>query len=96
MRDDAATAQLELQVTPGASADAVGPYADGALRVRVTRPPAGGEANRAVLRLVARALRLPPSRLVLVAGERGRRKRIRIDGIAADELERRLRELGEV
>jgi len=96
LRDDAATAQLELQVTPGASADAVGPYADGALRVRVTRPPAGGEANRAVLRLVARALRLPPSRLVLVAGERGRRKRIRIDGIAADELERRLRALGEV
>jgi len=87
---------LELHVTPGASADAVGPFAAGTLRVRVTRPPADGEANRAVVRLVARALGLPPSRLVLVAGERGRRKRLRVDGIAAGELERRLRALGEV
>jgi uncharacterized protein YggU (UPF0235/DUF167 family) len=89
-------AQLEVHVTPGAAADAVGPFVDGMLRVRVTRPPAGGEANRAVLRLVARALRLPPSHLVLVAGERGRRKRIRIDDVAVDELERRLQALGEV
>jgi len=89
-------AQLEIRVTPGASADAVGPVAGGVLRVRVTRPPADGEANRAVLRLVARALRIPSSRLVLVAGERGRRKRIRIDGVEADELERRLRALDEV
>ena len=89
-------ATLELHVTPGASRDAVGPFADGVLRVRVTRPPTDGEANRAVVRLVGRALGLAPSRLVLVAGERGRRKRISVDGLGADELERRLRTIGEV
>ena len=89
-------ATLELHVTPGASGDAVGPFADGVLRVRVTRPPADGEANRAVVRLVGRALDLAPSRLVLVAGERGRRKRIRVDGIDPAELDRRLRAIGEV
>jgi hypothetical protein len=89
-------ATLELHVTPGASGDAVGPFADGVLRVRVTRPPTDGEANRAVVRLVGRALGVAPSRLVLVAGERGRRKRIRVDGLDADELERRLRTIGEV
>lgn len=83
-------ADLEIAVTPRAAADRVGPYADGVLRVRVTRPPADGEANRAVLRLVARALGLPPSRLVLVAGERARRKRLRVDGVDAAELDRRL------
>ena len=81
---------LEIAVVPRASADRVGPYVDGVLRVRVTRPPAEGEANRAVLRLVARALDLPPSHLVLVAGERARRKRVRVDGIGRDELARRL------
>ncbi len=87
-------AQLELRVTPGAGSDTVGPYEAGALRVRVTRPPADGEANRAVLRLVAKAIGVPPTRLVLVAGERSRRKRLRVDGLDDDELERRLRLIG--
>lgn len=81
---------LELAVTPRAASDRVGPFRDGVLRVRVTRPPADGEANRAVLRLVARAIGLPVSRLSVVAGERARRKRITIEGIDADELGRRL------
>lgn len=81
---------LELAVTPRAATDRVGPFRDGVLRVRVTRPPADGEANRAVLRLVARAIGLPVSRLSVVAGERARRKRITIEGIDAVELGRRL------
>ena len=83
-------AEIELAVTPRAAADRVGPYRDGVLRVRVTRPPADGEANRAVLRLVARAIGVPVSRLRLAAGERGRRKRVSVHGIDAAELGRRL------
>jgi uncharacterized protein len=86
-------AEVELAVVPRASANRVGPYADGVLRVRVVRAPAGGEANRSVLRLVAEALGLPPSRLALVAGAAGRRKRLRVDGVDDAELARRLREL---
>jgi uncharacterized protein YggU (UPF0235/DUF167 family) len=56
----------------------------------VTRPPADGEANRAVLRLVARALEVAPSRVTLLAGSRARRKRVRIEGIDDAELQRRL------
>lgn len=81
---------LELAVAPRSAADRVGPYDDGVLQVRVTRPPAGGEANRAVLRLVADALGLAPSRVVLVAGTRARRKRVRLEGIDEGELARRL------
>ncbi len=82
--------ELELAVVPRSAADRVGPYDGGVLRVRVTRPPSDGEANRAVLRLVARALDLAPSRVFLVAGTRARRKRVRIDGIDDAELQRRL------
>ena len=85
---------LELAVIPRSAADRVGPYADGVLRVRVTRPPADGEANRAVLRLVARALDLAPSRVQLVAGSRTRRKRVLVEGVGEGELEERLRRLG--
>ena len=86
--------ELELAVVPRSASDRVGPYVEGVLRVRVTRPPADGEANRAVLRLVARALELAPSRLTLVGGSRARRKRVHIDGIDGDELRRRLASLG--
>ncbi len=85
---------LEVAVVPRSAADRVGPFADGVLRVRVTRPPADGEANRAVVRLVARALGLAPGRLLLVSGARSRRKRLRVDGIGAEELARRLARIG--
>jgi uncharacterized protein YggU (UPF0235/DUF167 family) len=86
-------AVLDVAVVPRASADRVGPYAGGVLRVRVQRPPADGEANRAVVRLVAAAIGVAPSRIELIAGMSGRRKRLRVHGMEAAELERRLRGL---
>jgi uncharacterized protein YggU (UPF0235/DUF167 family) len=83
-------ADLELVVTPRAAENRVGPWADGVLRVRVTRPPAAGEANRVVLRLVARALGLSPGRLEIVSGAGARRKRVRVHELDGPELERRL------
>jgi uncharacterized protein YggU (UPF0235/DUF167 family) len=87
-------ADLEIAVVPRAAVDTVGPYVEGTLRVGVTRPPAEGEANRAIIRLVARALDVPPSTLELVAGARSRRKRIRVSGLAEGELRRRLEGIG--
>ena len=89
-------ARLELHVTPGAGADAITRTADGAVRVRVTRHAANGEANRAALRLLARALGVAPSRLAIEAGARGRHKRVSVEGIDPDELTRRLRGIDEV
>ena len=82
-----------LHVTPAASANSVGPYAEGRLRVRVTRPPAAGEATTAALRAVADALGVPAGRLSLLSGGRSRTKRVAVAGMAVEELERRLRRL---
>lgn len=89
------SARLAVLVTPRASADRVGPYVDGELRVRVTRPPAEGEANEADRRLVAAAIGLPPSALILVAGARSRRKRYAVSGISDGELAARLNRLAD-
>jgi len=82
-------------VTPRAGGDRVGPYVDGLLAVRVSRPPADGEANRAVTRLLASTLHVPPSAIVLVAGARARHKRFAVHGLSAAELENRLTGLGD-
>jgi hypothetical protein len=65
------------------------------LAVRVTRPPADGEANRAVMRLLASALAVPPSAIVLRSGARGRSKRYLVEGLTATQLEARLAALGD-
>ena len=83
-------AELIVRVTPRAEADRVGRYAHGVLEVRVTRPPADGEANRAVVRLLAATLGVPPTTLTLVAGARSRTKRYAIEGLTAANLAMRL------
>jgi uncharacterized protein YggU (UPF0235/DUF167 family) len=87
------SAELRLWVTPRAASDRVGPFTDGVLSVRVTRPAAGGEANRAALRVVARALDLPVSALQLTAGGAARHKRLLVEGLDSAEMLRRLERL---
>mgnify|MGYP000427444852 CR=1 FL=1 len=55
--------------------------ADGgaALKVAVTAAPEGGKANAAVIKLLAKALGVPKSRLTLIQGATSRDKVFRID-----------------
>jgi uncharacterized protein YggU (UPF0235/DUF167 family) len=85
-----APAQLTVHVTPRADVDRAGPFTDGVLQLRVTRPPADGEANEAARALLARALGVRRSAVTLVAGSRARTKRFAIDGLTASELAQRL------
>lgn len=68
-------ALFAVRVTPRASRDAVkGFLPDGRIHVTVTAPPANGAANAAVVRVLARALHLPPRDIVLVRGTTSREK----------------------
>jgi uncharacterized protein YggU (UPF0235/DUF167 family) len=49
-----------------------------------------GAANEAVVALLADALRVPKRALRVVAGERGRSKRLVVEGYSASELDTRL------
>ena len=66
--------RLSVHVTPRAARESITVEADGALRVRVTAPPADGAANAAVSRLLSRALGIPPRDVVLVGGASSRQK----------------------
>ena len=71
-------AQIAVRVTPRASRNAV--LADGeVIRVTVTTVPEDGKANAAVVKLLAKALGVAKSRLVLVRGAASRDKLFRID-----------------
>ena len=53
------------------------------LKARVRAPPSEGEANAALVKLIAKTLRVPPRDVHLVAGLSARVKRVKIVGAAA-------------
>ncbi len=74
--------RLAVRLTPNGGRDSVDGWertADGiALRARVSVPPEGGKANKALIALLAKALRLPKTSLSIVSGETSRMKNLRI------------------
>jgi uncharacterized protein (TIGR00251 family) len=76
---------LAVRLTPKAGRDAIGDIvvlADGreAVRVHVRAIPSGGEANRALIALLAKTFRVPKSGIEIVAGDSARLKQVRIPG----------------
>ncbi|MDO5613134.1 MAG: DUF167 domain-containing protein [Paracoccus sp. (in: a-proteobacteria)] len=71
--------EIAVRVTPRAGRNAV-VAADGVLRVYVTTVPEDGKANVAVQKLLAKAIGVARTRLVLVRGVTARDKLFRVEG----------------
>jgi len=71
-------AEIAVRVTPKASRNKIEP-GEGVLRIYVTVVPEDGKANKAVIKLLANALGVAKSRLVLARGASGRDKVFRLD-----------------
>ena len=74
-----------LRVTPRAGRDGIDGVIDDAegrraLKVAVAAAPDGGQANDAVLRLLAKAWRIPKSDLTIVRGTASRHKTVHVAG----------------
>jgi uncharacterized protein (TIGR00251 family) len=78
---------LTVRLTPKGGRDAIDGIeqtADGrsVLKVRVRAAPSEGEANDALVRLLAKALGVPRRSVELIAGQTARLKRLKISGSA--------------
>ncbi|HET9988456.1 MAG TPA: DUF167 domain-containing protein [Kofleriaceae bacterium] len=69
---------LDVLVQPRASRAKLGPIHDGRLKIAVTAPPVDGEANAAVIELLAKALGIARSSVEVIAGESSRRKTVKL------------------
>ncbi|MDP6590301.1 MAG: DUF167 family protein [Alphaproteobacteria bacterium] len=86
--------RLAVRLTPKAGRagfSGIAQGADGAAFVKagVTAPAEGGKANRALIKLLARELRLPASAMHIASGAKARQKSIQIAGDPA-QLKKRL------
>ena len=83
--------RLFVRLTPKSSVERIDGWdMDGKgrrfLKVRVRAAPIEGRANEALIAFLAKSLKLPKSRLSLVAGDTARLKQIEIDGLDEAEL----------
>lgn len=90
--------QLAVRLTPGASVDRIDGWdvdVEGrpVLKVRVRARPVEGEANAALLKLLAKALGVPKSAVSLERGGQSRTKRIAVVGLSEDVARARLTDL---
>lgn len=86
---------LPVRLTPGAASDRIDGWdvdAEGrpVLKVRVRARPVEGEANTALVKLIAKTLGVPKSAVRLQRGGQSRTKMLEIDALSDDELKTRL------
>jgi uncharacterized protein YggU (UPF0235/DUF167 family) len=78
--------RLAVRLTPRGGRDAIEGWSRDAagrafLKVRVATAPTEGQANAALVRLIAKAAGVPPSRVRIAGGETARLKQIEIEGL---------------
>lgn len=82
--------EFALKVVPGAARDRLGGLLGDALKVYVTAPPEDGRANAAVIHVLVQVLGVRTADCQIVSGHSSPRKRVRISGLSASELRKRL------
>ncbi len=82
-RDEAGGTALEILVQPRASRTRVAGEHGGRLKIQLAAPPVDGEANAALVEFLAGALRVRRADVRIVRGETGRRKTVKVAGVAA-------------
>lgn len=81
---------IDVRVIPRARRTESSGERDGAFVIRLAAPPVDGAANDALVEFLADALNVPRRAVRIVSGERGRRKRVEIDGLTAADVRARL------
>jgi uncharacterized protein (TIGR00251 family) len=77
---------VEILVQPRSSRAKIGPMHDGRIKIAVTSPPVDGEANAAVIELLARRLGVARGNVEIVAGASSRRKTVKITGATEQQI----------
>jgi uncharacterized protein (TIGR00251 family) len=77
---------IDVRVIPRAARPGLAGTRDGALLVRVSAPPVEGAANAELIQVLAKELGVSKRQVAIVAGERGRLKRVKVEGVTAERV----------
>jgi uncharacterized protein (TIGR00251 family) len=77
---------IALHCQPGAKKTEVQGEHDGRLKIRLVAPPVEGKANEALIQWLSKTLGIRRANIELLAGDLSRLKRVRVQGLTADQL----------
>ncbi|HLX85995.1 MAG TPA: DUF167 domain-containing protein [Terriglobales bacterium] len=80
-----------VKIHPRAKKNAITGEVGDSLKLSLTAPPVDGKANDACIDFFAKLLEVPRSSITIAAGETSRNKVIRVAGLSAEEVRRRLK-----
>ncbi|MGC2183782.1 MAG: DUF167 domain-containing protein [Terriglobales bacterium] len=90
IQDTPAGVTFAVKVHPRARKNAIAGELGEALKLSLTAPPVEGKANAACIEFLANLLKVPRSSVTIASGLGSRRKVIRVSGVSADEVRKRL------
>jgi len=90
IRETAVGVTFAIKVQPRARKNAITGELGDALKLALTAPPVDGRANEACIEFLANLLDVPRSSVTIASGETSRNKVIRVAGMTADEIRRRI------
>lgn len=88
--DTSAGASFAVKIHPRAKKNVITGELGDALKLDLTAPPIEGRANQACIEFFANLLKVPRSSVTIASGQTSRRKVIRVAGLSAEELRKRL------
>jgi uncharacterized protein (TIGR00251 family) len=81
---------LRVTVLPRSSVTRIVGFEGDTLRVKVQGAPVDGEANRDLIALLSKHLKVPKKSIEIISGHCSRKKRIKFRGISNEDLSRNL------
>jgi uncharacterized protein (TIGR00251 family) len=90
VHDTPSGATFAVKIHPRAKKNAIIGQVGDVLKLALTAPPVDGKANQACIDFFAKLLNVPRSSVTIAAGQSSRNKVIRVAGLSAEEVHRRL------
>jgi uncharacterized protein (TIGR00251 family) len=81
---------LDIKLIPRAGATTLAGMRDGAILIRLAAAPVAGAANFALVAFLADLLGIPKRNVVILSGDKSRRKRVKIRGVTAEAVQHAL------
>ncbi len=78
--------QFSAVIQPRSSKNKICGLQGESLKIRLTSPPVDGEANKMCIKLLAKQLNIASSQIIIVSGQKGRNKLIRIEGVGISDF----------
>jgi len=91
IQNSASGVTFAVKVHPRAKKNAITGELGDALKLAIAAPPVDGKANEACIDFFAKLLKVPRSSVTIAAGQTSQNKVIRVAGVSAEEVRRRLK-----